>query len=104
MWLFRKSTLFPDGKPVLFYKYPSNAGVSYNIDTINVTILSTKDTISVIGGTYTCYHYLTQWGQNDKYDEYFAPGVGVIKIVAHKLVLGNWEVVETTEFISAILK
>lgn len=104
MWLLRKSTAFPDGKAVLFYKYPANVGDSYDVDTIKVTILSTKDTIHVIGGTYICYHYQTLWGQNEKYDEYFTPNIGVIKIIGYRYTSGQWNVVETTEFISAILK
>jgi hypothetical protein len=104
LWIFRKSTAYPDGKAVLFYKYPAKVGDSYDIDTIKISVLSIRDTIQVIGGTYTCYHYQTLYGQQEKYDEYLAPGIGAIKLLAYKFVSGQWQLVETTEFISAILK
>ncbi|MCX6271486.1 MAG: hypothetical protein NTU44_09755 [Bacteroidetes bacterium] len=68
-------------KPVLFYKYPATINEQYQPTSgVTVTVLSTSVNVTVPAGTFNCYEYEVVYGIDAVYDEYYCPGVGLVKI------------------------
>jgi hypothetical protein len=63
----------------LKFKYPVSAPTSYFYRGIMVKVLSTTDTVSVQAGTFTCHLYRTGIDSVSYFDDYYSPGIGLIK-------------------------
>lgn len=60
--------------PQLLWKYPANAGDSYD----SVTVESTNTSVTIPQGTYICYDYRDHYNSKPVSDNYLCPGVGRI--------------------------
>ncbi len=92
-------------KDVLFYKYPVTELTEYDADGNYVKIVSFDKEVTVPAGTFSCYYYNVVYADDSsKYEEYFAPGVGVVKLVEYKDSVGFRKPITTTELESYSLK
>jgi len=92
-------------KDVLFYKYPVTELTEYDADGNFVKIVSLDKKVTVPAGTFSCYYYNVVYAvDSSKYEEYYAPGVGVVKLVEYKDSLGFRKPITTTELESYNLK
>ncbi|HPO63472.1 MAG TPA: hypothetical protein PK762_10375 [Candidatus Kapabacteria bacterium] len=92
-------------KDVLFYKYPVTELTEYDADGNYVKIVSLDKKVTVPAGTFSCYYYNVVYAaDSSKYEEYYAPGVGVVKLVEYKDSLGFRKPITTTELESYNLK
>lgn len=92
------------GTPILYYKNPAQAGNTYQtIDSTFIRVVSVNQPVLVKAGTFNCIHYDTR---NSKYlfDEYWAPGVGLVKLTTYPLNSNKQVILENTELISFSLK
>lgn len=101
--------LFPDSnstsdKDVLFYKYPVTEITEYDADSNYVKIVSIDKQVTVPAGTFTCYYYNIIYKDSSKYEEYIAPGVGVVKLVKYIDSANFRKPITTTELESYSLK
>ncbi len=72
------------GQPVLRYKYPAKANEFYLDDSGDtIKVLDIKAKVTVKAGTFTCYHYWNKSDNNDEYETYISPGVGMVKTMIY---------------------
>ena len=91
--------------PELVYKYPASTGNQYETNSgIKVKVVSINEKITVPFGTFDCYHYEIDYGDDMVTDEYFAPNVGLIKLVSYAVEAGQKIKKSTTELKSFVFK
>ncbi len=92
-------------KDVLFYKYPVTELTEYDADGNYIKIVSLDKEVTVPAGTFSCYYYNVVYAaDSSKFEEYFAPGVGVVKLVEYKDSVGFRKPITTTLLESYSLK
>jgi len=96
--------LSENGQPVLYYKNPAVSNDTYiTSDSTHIKIVSNNEKIEVKAGTFNCIHYDT-YNKYFAFDEYWAPGYGLIKLIKYQLNTNKQIVLENTELISYTLK
>lgn len=99
LWFLSES-----GIPILYYKNPAVDSDDYiTSDSTHIRIVSNNKIITVKGGSFSCIHYDT-YNKYYAFDEYWAPGVGLVHLTKYQLNTKKQIVVERTELISYTLK
>lgn len=89
---------------ILYYKYPVASGTQYMTpDSVNVTVVSTNESVTVPMGTFACYHYTMRYANKEVYQEYFCPGTGLVKIEKFYVNGAITVLKEKVELVSAVL-
>jgi len=69
----------------IYYKYKATVGETYtNQNDVKIDVISTNDSITVPAGKFVCYKYRVKYNTNLNTIEYYAPNLGLIKLVAYK--------------------
>jgi len=104
-WFWVTNPVFPQGIEVLYYRYPANVSDRYQTtDGIVVLVAGINVTVTVPAGTFGCYQYNTTYPSGDMYMEYYAPGIGLVRLDRYILSNGIKNIIESTELISYTLK
>jgi len=99
LWFLSES-----GIPILYYKYPAvNSDEYTTADSTHIRVVSNNKKVTVKAGTFSCIHYDT-FNKYFAFDEYWAPGVGLVHLAKYKLNTNKQIVVERTELVSYTLK
>jgi hypothetical protein len=103
LWFtYIKSPMTP---PVLTYKYPGFAGDSYTAgENAAVTIDSINATVAIPPLNFTCYKYHVVYNDSLSTDEYYSPGVGLVKIIYYTTHNGLTVASKVTLLVSYTLK
>lgn len=99
LWFLSES-----GTPILYYKNPAvNSDEYTTTDSTHIRIVSNNEKVTVKGGSFSCIHYDT-YNKYFAFDEYWAPGVGLVHLTKYQLNSNKQIVLERTELISYTLK
>jgi hypothetical protein len=82
----QKVYTFVDGVKYLMYDFSAEAGTSWNSPDPpqpimgRMTLVGKTDSVDVPGGAFVnCFHFHHSFGGNLYFDEWFAPGVGIVR-------------------------
>ena len=88
---------YADTSEVLWYDFSVDTGASWKVPTPDggsewtVYLLSKTDTIDSPAGVFTnCYHFYFSGIQDYEWEEWFAPGVGIVERRLHGFAFIDW--------------
>ncbi|NLO19982.1 MAG: hypothetical protein GX121_08945 [Ignavibacteria bacterium] len=88
----------------LFYKYPVEEISEYEVNGNQVRLVATDKEVSVPAGTFSCYYFNVMYSDSTRYEEYFAPGIGLIKYVLYSDSAGFRKSITISELESYTIK
>lgn len=92
---------YADTSEVLWYDFSVDTGASWKVPTPEggsewtVYLLSETDTIESPAGVFTnCYHFYFSGIQDYEWEEWFAPGIGIVERRLHGFAFVDWQLNE----------
>jgi hypothetical protein len=89
-----------DTAAYLWYDFSADTGQSWiaheseDVE-FTVTLLSKTETITTPAGTFdNCYHFYFAGIIDNEWEEWFAPGAGIVKRVLHGFAFFEWELID----------